>query len=103
MEELYYVSLSTGALVQGIYSSLDKAKEAVVKHYRLMADSGNPEYIDHMVQNMEWVETVHNEWAWVPVIWDRNRNVHGQNKTLDGRLEDVTITVIELDRRLPIV
>lgn len=103
MNTIYYVSLSTGALVQGAYLTLDKAKQAVEKHYRLMADSSNPAYIDHMIQNMVWVETVLNEWVWCPVEWDKNRNALGQNNTIDTVFENVSITKIEIDRRLPIV
>lgn len=100
---MYYVSLSTGALVQGIYSSLDKAKEAVVLHYRKMCNSGQPEFMEHVLQNMEWIEVTPGSWAWCPIGWDTKRNVWGQNNTIDMVFEDVAITAIELDYKLPIV
>ena len=101
--DMYYVSLSTGALVQGIYSSLDKAKAAVETHYRKMCLSAQPNFVEHILQNMEWVEVHPGEWGWCPIGWNQKQNVWGQNNTIDGTFEDVTITHIELDQRLPIV
>lgn len=103
MEKAYLVSLSTGGLVQGLYSTLQRAQDAVRAHYLMMNGSGQQGFIDHVLDNMVWVQ-VHDSWLWLPVDWDRNRNPHGQNNTLDDVLTDVTITVLPMDATaLPVV
>ena len=97
--EMFLVSLSTGGLVEGSYSTLDKAKAAVEAHYHLIRGD-RPDRSGDMVW---WPVPGGLKWRMVedavPVYPNMPRN-----STPDGILEQVIIRFLDpVDSPLPMV
>ena len=97
--EQFLVSLSTGGLVEGSYSTLDKAKAAVEAHYHLIRGDRPDRSGD-----MYWWLVAPDTWQWcvrydvVPMYPTSPRN-----STPDGILTHISIEELQLDSPLPMV
>lgn len=97
--EMFLASLSTGGLVEGSYSTLDKAKAAVEAHYHLIRGD-RPDMSGQMVW---WPFPGAVEWRMVEDAVPKYPRMP-RNSTPDGILEQVIIYILEpLDSPLPMV
>lgn len=97
--EQFLVSLSTGGLVQGSYSTLDKAKAAVEAHYHLIRGD-----MPDRSGDMDWFYSP-GCWNWC-MCQDIVPKYPGtpRNSTPDGILEQVEIWILDaVDSPLPFV
>ena len=100
--EQFLVSLSTGGLVEGSYSTLDKAKAAVEAHYHLIRGS-RPDRSNEM----QWVgdlDTGLKRHVWL--MKDSTVRKYPDipsNSTPDGILTHISIEQLQLDSPLPVV
>ena len=100
--EQFLVSLSTGGLVEGSYSTLDKAKAAVEAHYHLIRGD-RPDRSNEM----QWVgdlDTGLKRHVWL--MKDSTVRKYPDipsNSTPDGILTHISIEQLQLDSPLPVV
>ena len=73
---LYLVSCCTGAVCQGVYSTLQLAQEAVEKHYALIGG------------------TAEVQWSQISGAWEASACSY---------MEDILVVALELDAPLPTV
>lgn len=98
--EQFLVSLSTGGLVEGSYSTLDKAKAAVEAHYHLIRGDRPDRSVD-----MFWWQVLPGqlEWRMLVDVVPKYPNTP-RNSTPDGILESITISTLDpVDSPLPVV
>jgi hypothetical protein len=100
---MYLVQLQTGGTVQGLYSTLAAAQQAVANHAAAMAQMANTPNANPL---MEWAQigNVSGQWAWVPVGTNlATAHPWFVNNTPCGLLTDVSITFLQPNQPLPFV
>lgn len=99
--KVYLAECSTGGLCNGVYTTLDKAKEAIEEHYRDMR--GIPDSADI---NMKWIGSPLEGWVWVDEAYNGSvleARMGRRNKTKPATMENISIQELLLDCPLPYV
>lgn len=92
---MYLAEVFTGASSQGLYSTLQAAKQAIEAHAAAMEVPN--------IEDMVWVDNYGGGFGWAPKDWDQSKLLWGQCTAGNGIMEGCTITVLDLDEPLPFV